>query len=141
MMTNELEIYLEFLKDPNFKGVIGNAMDQVLYVNQQTFPKSIFQISKDYLYYHQYGIYFQKDSFLVDQVNEVIQSVASNGLLNQWTKQSINEKYLKSPALDKEPKQLQLDQLMGGLFLYIAGLCVSIFIFALENIRNVYHKP
>ena len=46
----------------------------------------------------------------------------------------MNTKYLKAPEPTKEPKRLDLGQLMGGLIMFVLGWAVGILIFLLEII-------
>ena len=70
----------------------------------------------------------------MDSTNQVIQDLQTNGIMSKWEKESINKKYLKAPEPTKEPRRLDLGQLMGGLIMFVVGWAVGILFFILEII-------
>ena len=136
MPPSEYDNYVKRLSDPKFNGAVIGVLDNLILFNQLTFPKSIIEISKDYFTYHQYGIYFNHETLLNFPVNQVIEAVTSNGLISKWTTDSMNKKYLKKLPANKSPRELQLDQIMGALILFMVGMLGGSLVFALENTSN-----
>ena len=137
MVTNsEYDNCVKRLSDPTFNGAVVINLDKLIHLNRLTFPKSIIEISTDYFTYYQFGIYFKHETLLNIPFNDVIEAVTSNGLISKWTTDSMSEKYLKKLPANKSPRQLQLDQIMGALVLFMVGILGGIIVFALENTSN-----
>ena len=134
------------LDDPHFPGAMTSSMDLVLYNNAKTWGTHLLQFCKEILYSHQFVIYFQKNSYLVTAINEVIESLQTNGLISHWRSQTMNIKYLKGPPKTKEPKKLEMEQMAGGIYLFCGGLIASFTVFLIELIsirinyvRNIFN--
>ena len=132
--SSEFRSYSEKLLDPFFKGAMAFTLDFIIDGNKQTYGNHTIEICRELLFTHQYGIYFRKNSYLVAPANQVIRSLQTNGLMSEWEKQSMDKKYLKAPEAAIGPKKLDLDQLLGGIIVFVLGLIVGVFIFILEII-------
>lgn len=109
-----------------------SSLDFVLHYNEQTWGKHLVMFCKEILYTHQYVVYFQKNSYLLNAANDVIEALQTNGIMSYWRSQTMNIKFLKAPPEPKEPRKLDLDQLMGGVYLFCVGLMAGIVVFVLE---------
>lgn len=108
------------------------TLDFIIHGNKQTYGNRTIEICKELLFTHQYVVYFRKNSYLVDSANRVIQDLQTNGMMSQWEKESMDPKYLKAPEPTKEPKRLDLSQLLGGLIIFVLGWVAGILFFFLE---------
>jgi hypothetical protein len=128
---------LEKTIDPNFKGAVTKSLEQVAYFNKVNRANFTLTVCKEYLFTFQYGIYFQKNSFLTKHFNEKISLFKSSGLIDFWASSFIDSKYINYKSHDKSPKQLKMEQMMGGFELLLIGLILSIFIFVCEILAKL----
>ncbi|CAO1346132.1 unnamed protein product [Diamesa hyperborea] len=115
----------------SFKGTLLSSFDQVLYSNKLTYNNYTLNVCQEELFRFQYSIYFRKNSYFIRVFNDIINSFTSNGLVNEVARKYIDIKY-KKPPYQKEPKQFQLQQLMGGFEILATGLLMATFTCVLE---------
>lgn len=77
-------------------------------------------------------IYFPKGFFLISAINEKIGEFLSSGIMNYWLKKYMNKRYSKPDSLQKGPKQLTINHLVGILNVYIIGCAIASAIFFIE---------
>lgn len=133
--SSDLDLYVEkTCTDPNFKGSMPTPLSFVLDNNKRTYGRQFMHVCKESLYYHQFVIYFQKNSYLVPRVNQIMGMLFSNGLISLWEKQTMNMKYFNGPSKQKEPKQLTYGHISGGLWILFIGILSGFLVFVLEII-------
>lgn len=115
----------------SFKGTLLSSFDQVLYSNKLTYNNYTLNVCQEELFRFQYSMYFRKNSYFIRVFNDIINSFTSNGLVNEVARKYIDIKY-KKPPNQKEPKQFQLQQLMGGFEILATGLLMASFTCVLE---------
>lgn len=118
--------------DPNFKGAVTKSLEQVAYLNKVNRKNFTLTVCKEHLFTFQYGIYFQKNSHLVKPFNEKISLFKASGLINFWESHDIDLKYINYNSRDNSPRQLKIEQLMGGFEILLIGICIGFFIFVCE---------
>lgn len=118
------------LTNPHFKGGLISSFEQFHYYNSLAGQNSKLEICPELLLTLQFTIYFQKNSFLVNRFDREILGFSSNGMINMLV-----DKYLKkklTTAGEHEPKALQLDQVMGSLWLLMFGILLSCIVAVVE---------
>ena len=77
-------------------------------------------------------MYFPKNSYLVEPLNEIIQLLYSSGLINYWTSINEDKKFLNSRSLSKEPKKLTIEHLSGPFQIWMFASASAIVVFVFE---------
>ena len=131
--------YRQKLDNPHFLGAMTSSLDFVLHYNELTWGSHLVMFCKEILYTHQYVIYFQKNSYLLNAANDVMEALQTNGLMSYWRSITMDIKFLKGPPEPREPRKLDLDQLMGGVYLFCVGLMTGIMVFMLELLSIKVH--
>ena len=134
VQSSEIDMYRRKSLDPNFKGAILASLERVVYLNTVNYKNFTYEICKEYLMTFQYGIYFRKHSYLAKAVNKKIGDFQTSGLFNNWERAAMDYKYLFKPPAKKEPRKLNISQLMGGFEILIMGFVSGFFILILEII-------
>lgn len=129
-----MDKYIKHLDNPRFKGAVAINLDDVIIMNKKTFPKHMIEICKEYIFVNPLGIYFQKNSHLVDEADNVIKAYQTNGMIALWEKNLIDTKFLIRPLPTKKAQILDLNQLMGGFLIFLLGLWISFIVFVMEYV-------
>lgn len=78
------------------------------------------------------AIYFRKNSHLDEIFNKKLAILKSSGLVEYWTNNFLDQKYLKIKDEPKGPKKLNVTMLSGGFQLVILGWFSSFLLFLYE---------
>lgn len=125
----------QYLLDPDFKGALLSSEEHIAYLNQDVFPKAFYHSAQEILFSFNLCIYMHRQSCLVEEINQIILALRSNGILKASAKQFVDRSYLKERVFS-EPKVLVLQQLLGAYELLIIGLALSFSAFLLEIISS-----
>lgn len=131
-----MDVQIKRLDDPNFKGAVAINLDDVIIMNKKTFPTHIIEICKEIIFVHRVAIYFQKNSHLVDQIDDVIAALQTNGLIGHWEKNVFDVKYTTNPPPNKEARNLGISHLIGSFRIFLLGLLVAFIVFTLECLSS-----
>lgn len=118
--------------NPSSKHVVTSSLEQVLYFNKINYKEHTLTVCREYLFTYLYGIYFRKNSYLVHMFNKNIALFKTSGLIDFWASDYISMKYLNMHIVDDGPKQLNIDQLLGGFEVLFIGMIGSLILFVLE---------
>lgn len=117
--------------DSNF--AVSSSLEQVLYFNKMNYKNSsTLTVCKEHLFTFQYGIYFQKNSYLKDVFNKKISILKSSALIDFWASDDISPEFLNIKIVDGSPKKLNIGQLMGGFEVLFIGFGVGFFLLICE---------
>lgn len=143
--SNQLENYSKLLQNTDFRGTVSTSLDDVIIWNKRTYPYQMTEVCKEYIFVNRLGIYFQKNSHLVDQVNNIIEAFQTNGLVGYWQKNLLDLRYLIRPPPSKIAKKLDIIQFMGAFYVFFMGLLISLIFFVVEYLslklkflRNIF---
>ncbi|CAG9797468.1 unnamed protein product [Chironomus riparius] len=117
--------------DPSYRGAFLTTTGHLAYRNRNLYPKKFHEYAPKPLYSLNIVIYMNLGSCLTVYFNEMLMEFISNGLINKWASEFIDEKYLKK-LVEDELKSLTLQQLEGAFQLLIGGLVMGSFVFCLE---------
>jgi hypothetical protein len=106
----------------------------VAWSNQQNHLKFIHKVSLDPVLNDMMVIYFPKNFFLVDVINEKLSQIITAGLVDHWVKNNIDMRFLKIQPPEMNRQQLSVTHLRGAFYLFVVGLITSGVTFLLENI-------
>lgn len=119
--SKDKSLYLNKIQsDSSFKGAYIRSLPLALYTNQKLPKEKWFRICKQPLMSIPVVIYTVKDFFLLDEMNEWIEVLKSAGLIQYWSNQDIDMKYLKVRE-ESSLKPLNLEQLQGSFELLLSG--------------------
>lgn len=112
--------------NPYFKGTTLGPLSEVIYQNKQNYKNFTFRVLPEILFSIPVAMYFPKNHYLVNEVNSKISLLDAAGII-EW----LTLKYLGAlkiePADSTGPRKLNLEQLIGGIYIY-AGGCVCGFL-------------
>lgn len=108
--------------------------DHIAYWNKIGFPRDFFYFLPEKVSTVNLGIYFPKSSCLINVINKKIFELTDNGLMDIFRYQTIEKSYLKKRNYQREPKQLGIRHIRGGLYLLEIGMLVSLVVFVVEVI-------
>jgi hypothetical protein len=117
--------------DPTFKGTYMRSLLRTLYFNQINPKSSRFAICKEVFMTIPVVIYTVKDFYLLDKLNDKIETLKSAGLIEKWHHDIIKESLVKNDV-ESFPKVLELRNLMGSFQLFGLGIIVASLAFAVE---------
>lgn len=78
-------------------------------------------------------MYFQKNFFLKEAIDDTLDELATAGLLQYWINKFADKKYLNWQDQQMGPQKLQLEHLRGIFNLGFIGLGVATIVFIIEN--------
>lgn len=136
---SDIEKYLnKTLSDANFKAVVGRLLTMTLYYNQQTDEPKRLKICKEAFSTVPVVIYYQKNFWFTDAINEKIEILKSAGLIEFWYLKYI-DKGMKD-IVDKRPKVLRLEHFQGSFVLLSCGFVISLMVLIIEKVCESFRK-
>jgi hypothetical protein len=136
---NELDRKINETISPHARHAVTRSLEQVLYINMMNYKEYTLTICRENLFAWQYGIYFQKNHYLVKSFNKYISQFKASGLIDFWASDYINNKYLNMKLTESGPKMLNVEQLLGSFEVLFIGLLLGTLIFACELIAQILH--
>lgn len=79
--------------------------------------------------------YLQKNSYLLNVVNDQIEIIKASGLIDYWHQSIIDQKYL-IVVEEKEPKSMKFEYMQGTFNLLLCGHCVAMIAFLWEITKS-----
>lgn len=118
--------------NPYSQHVVTSSLEQVLYKNKMNYKEYTLTVCTEALFTYLYGIYFRKNSYLVHTFNQNIAYFKTSGLIDFWASDFISMKYLNMKLVEDGPRQLNIDELLGGFEVLFIGMIVGVALFFLE---------
>lgn len=118
--------------DPNAKIALLTTKDHLIWRNIQALPRRYFNHAEEVIYRTNVVIYMHKQSCLEQQVNSVILSLTSGGLIKYFAKTFIDPAFAKKP-IESKTKALKFETLYGAFTLLAIGLGLSSLVFTVES--------
>lgn len=128
---HEISPLREKTLDADFKGALLSSEEHVAFSNKAGFPDRFFHHTDEVFFVFNLVVFMHRQSCLTEEINRYILSFGSNGLLDKWMREFVDESYLKERNLDT-PKKLEFSQLLGCFELLFIGLMLSAISFVLE---------
>jgi hypothetical protein len=109
------------------------SRDHFVYYNAMKDPLHTFIIADEVIHSMNIVIYFPKTTCLVKAFNKQLDYLFTGGIINHWSEQYFDTRFLKSAALkDKEPKPLRNEHLLGAYLVFFNFLFYASLTFLLE---------
>jgi hypothetical protein len=117
--------------NPQFKGALLSSEDHLAYRNIEASPNIFFRHAPEAIVTYNLVIYMQKQSCLMNQINDVVINLVNGGLIQNWASRFIDKSFLKHPSSSKAVG-LNMNQLLGAFQLLVFGLFLSFVVFIFE---------
>lgn len=107
----------------------------MLFTNLQNRKNFTLQTLSEILFSLPVAMYFPKNHFLPDEFDTKISSLNAAGLIERWKLNYLPP--LPEAFVSKHPKKLKLEQLLGGIYIFLGGCLMAFVSFLVEfSIRN-----
>ncbi|CAO1388058.1 unnamed protein product [Diamesa tonsa] len=140
VVNGSLEIYQKKTLDYRFKGCTCGPLSEVLYLNQQNYKNFTYKVLKEFLFTAQIVIYYTKNFYLKEEVNDKLLYMKASGLVDHWISKSMDMKYLNMKEPKHGPKKLNLQQLSGGFQVWLGGCFIGFSTFLCEHVYYFYNN-
>ncbi len=134
--VSEVDDYVARTTNPLFKGAYLASKDSALYYNNEVRQNFTLKICKEILFNRQFGIYFQKNTFLREIFDEMLHKLLQHGFIEEWVSYYTVSDFDDFPP--KEPRQIKLKELFGVFKLFLFGVVLSFSVFCLELLSRKY---
>lgn len=115
-------------------------MIKVIIANMENRNSFAHVVCKEAIHTINFVMYFQKNFYLIQKIDEVISSLLSSGILNHLTLKYIDMRYWHLKRVDEGPQQLTLKHLQGGFDIFIILCSISITVFVLEIFSQIVRE-
>lgn len=127
----------ENILNADFKGALLSSEEHVAFSNKAGFPDKFFHHTEEVFFVFNLVIFMHRLSCLTEEINRYILNFGSNGLLNKWMEEFVDNSYLKEKIVIL-PKRLEFNQLLGSFEVLGIGLTLSAITFVLEVFSNCF---
>ena len=108
---------------------------EAIYRNQKSHKRSyVYKIIQHPNASDECVMYFHKDFFLTDEINNQLFLYVESGFIDRWVLETIQMKFFTTHAGLSGPKVISMENLSGIFGVFIAGNLISISIFIVENL-------
>lgn len=121
------KVYEKVRTDPNFNSAIINPMSKALYQNKALPIDSRYLVCRKIFKMLPVVIYFKKHFFLIDAMNEKIETIKAAGLVEFWHFQSTDRKFFKLQIIARA-ESLTFDQLVESFQVLVFGCSVGLIV-------------
>lgn len=124
------------LLDPSFDGAVLTTDVGISYYNMKHFTTTgVVSSTQDRMFLLPFCIFFRKHSCLNEPITKLINRYTNSGLLEYWTSQYFQPRFVKvkTEELDnQQPQRLNIKQLLGGFIISSILLIVALVVFLFE---------
>lgn len=85
-------------------------------------------------------LYFPKNFFLIEAINNEIGFIKSSGLIDFWINKYADHRFLNYKEQKKGPQKLSLKHLSGTFVVFLTGCLASAVAFVMENLIKLVEK-
>jgi hypothetical protein len=117
-----------------------STMTEVIEANQRNRKFLAHKICREFVGTINIVMYFQKDFFLVEAINQKINCFISSGIMNHIIEKYIDSKFLGFEEPVKGPRQLTLTHLKGAFYVWMICCGVSVGVLICEIFSNIVRK-
>lgn len=107
----------------------------VVYSNQRNQKKFMHKTCNGKLKKESIVLYYPKNFFLLDAIDEKIGTFTAAGLIEHWVKNHVNLRYWNPPKEQRERKRLSMTHLRGAFVVYLISCAVACICFFIEHLR------
>lgn len=138
--NDDIEIYRQKTLDPNFKGVVVNYINQILYLNEQNYKNFSYKLCKEALMTNNFVFYFRKNHYLVDEVSSLIDLMLMSGICKHIRRRYMNDIFLSIDLEDRRPKPLEMKYFMGAFRFLFMFNSIAFVVFMIEIFMNLKRR-
>lgn len=121
--------YIEARKEKLLAGV--SPKDYFTYFMVQNDRRGLFYALPEKIFTQHITMYFSKHSFMIHRFNEIFMFLRSQGLIDYWARQRLDENYYHN-LQNSEARAITLGRLSGIFVIHVILLSVASCIFCLE---------
>lgn len=125
------------LKSSSFKGVFIISNNEMLFINQNRDFNFTFKACKESFVTISVVMYFRKNFFLANAINQVIGNLQSGGLIEHWHFNYIDKMFSKILKNKSEAQKLTIAQIVGCFQLWAGGCLIAALSFMVEITRKL----
>lgn len=108
------------------------SMTDVIHRNQQNYKEFVLNVCKEQVLMVNIVMYFPKNHFLKEAIDNKLNELLSFGFLEYWTHKFADMKYFKIKTAQHGPRKLNVDRLIGVFHLYLYGCAIAVLALFLE---------
>lgn len=116
------------------------SLTDVIFRNQLSYKDFVLKTCKEYLMTVSVVMYFPKNFYLREAINEILNDLSSIGLLEYWIQNYSDTRFLTIQKEQIGPKKLEIHHLFGPFNIWIIGIIVSLIIFFVEILGSHFKK-
>lgn len=109
-------------------------MTDIVYRNQQTYKSFVLKVCKEELLTVNIVMYFPKQFYLKNAIDQKLNELATAGLLEFWIQNYADMRFFNIKSEQSGPKNLQMQHLFGIFNIWLIGCAISCIVFILELI-------
>jgi tagatose-1,6-bisphosphate aldolase non-catalytic subunit AgaZ/GatZ len=110
--------------DDTLRAAFLTTIDDVIYRNQKTHKRFILQICNERFSLINVVMYYPKNFFLKEAIDQRISELLSSGILHHWIERYIDDSYIDVKT-GTERKQLSLNHLFGVFNILLIGYAIA----------------
>ncbi|XP_055611330.1 uncharacterized protein LOC129757941 [Uranotaenia lowii] len=135
---SEIDSTLLAIRSGNLRGARVTLPEQIHYMNQKTLPTGnpeIYRLFREHLYSYSLGIFFWKDSPLVEPFDYHIRNLVTHGFIECWKDWTLDRhlaKAVRRRMAKASARQMSTAMLSGVFGLYAMGMVLAIVTFGVE---------
>lgn len=132
---SDVEKYTMMTLNDEFRGVVFQYSAVALYINQKNFRNFTLKICKERLMTNHMVFYFQKDFYLLDEVNLKIGLIRASGINEFLVSRYADKRFKKIDTKNSGPSKLEIHHFVGAFQMWSFGLFISFFVFICEKVH------
>lgn len=116
------------------------SMTDVIHSNMEHKHSFFHRVCKESIYTVNVVMYFPKNFYLVEALNQKLNLFLSNGIVKHLIEKYVDMRYWNVKRANKGPQQLKLQHLQGTFNLWMILCCLSMLVLVMEIIVNAFHQ-
>lgn len=140
LVTNETGFIFNQALDEKLGAAFMTSMTDAVYRNQKNYKRFVHNICKQQLLSANTVLYYPKNFYLIDEINEQIRTFSAAGLIDHWIAKHLAMRFYNVRKVGAGPSQLSVEHLSGIFNILLIGFLVSAFAFACEFLFRLKSK-
>lgn len=140
IITSEQELIFNHPLEENERSAFMTSMVDFIYRNKKNHKEFILNVCKEKVLTANIVMYFQKNFFLKDEINEVLNQALTFGLLQHWFDTHVDSRFLFVRNDETVPEPLNVEQLIGIISVWAFGCAISLAAFIIEIFIPIVRK-
>lgn len=114
------------------KAAFMTSMTDAVFRNQKSHKQFVHKICKQQLLTVNTVMYFKKNFFLIDSINEKVSAFVNSGIMNYWIQNNLQMSFYKPKIVKVGPTRLSLEHLSGVYEVLLFGFFIAFIAFVGE---------